>query len=79
MGVRAGAGAVVAPAKNGTVQFLAMKKIRAGKIFDVSNIALIHIERAHANFQCLVNLYKNDLCTTYGPKLSQTSNSNHPS
>ena len=39
------------PQKNlGSSVFWAMTKIWAEGVFGVSNIALIHIERAHANF-----------------------------
>jgi len=48
MGVRV---AAPPPKKNGAVQFFwAMTKFWAEEAFGVSNIALIHIERAHDNF-----------------------------
>jgi len=36
--------------KLGSLVFWAMKKLRQKGVFGVSNIALIRIERAHANF-----------------------------
>jgi len=66
MGVRAGGGveaAVASRQKWDSSVFWAMTNIWADELIGVSNIAVIHIERAPANFQCWVNSYKNDLCT----------------